>query len=69
MVTEIWSFSVPEHVSHADLILFILPVLFFGMCGIGVLATGAWSVSIALASIICCLLIADGLFWHPPHEW
>jgi len=53
------------NLSRADLILAALPLLFLGIYGIGTWAFDA-GVAIAVASLGCGLLVADGLFWHSP---
>lgn len=62
------SSDVVSSLSRADYILFSLPVLFFGTYG-----TIRWFVetgthALAVAAVVCCLIVADGLFVHPPAE-
>ncbi|MFB6296932.1 MAG: hypothetical protein ABEH56_00265 [Salinirussus sp.] len=56
------------NVSRADLILVLVPLVFVGVYATGVLAFDGRLAPVACASIACCLLIADGLFWHPPRD-
>lgn len=58
----------PGALARADLILAVLPLLFLGIYGIGSVAFDARSVAAAVAAIACCLVVADGLFWHSPDE-
>ena len=51
---------------RADAILAGMPVVFFGTSGVGALAFDAWVVAVCGAALLCCLLVADGLFVHPP---
>ena len=43
-----------------------MPVVFFGTSGVGTLAFDAWVVAVCGAALLCCLLVVDGLFVHPP---
>lgn len=52
--------------SRADLILTVLPPMFMGVYGIGALVFDTPAIAAAAASVACCVLIADGFFWHPP---
>ena len=52
--------------THADLVLLLIPLTFGIVYGAGMLATGDWWISTVVASVACCGLIGDGLFWHPP---
>lgn len=54
--------------SRPDLILAVLPLLFLGIYGIGAVALETRSVAAAVAAIACCLVVADGLFWHSPDD-
>lgn len=54
--------------SRPDLILAVLPLTFLGIYGIGSVAFDARSVAAAVAAIACCLVVADGLFWHSPDD-
>lgn len=57
--------GVRNDLSRADLILILIPLVFIGTYStISILDTSLTPA--AGASIACCLLIADGLFWHPP---
>jgi hypothetical protein len=53
---------------RADVILGGMPVVFFGTSGVGTLAFDAWVVAVCGAALLCCLLVADGLFVHPPSD-
>ncbi len=52
--------------SYADLLLVLIPVTFALTYGAGTIALDSRVASTASASLACCVLIADGLFWHPP---
>ncbi len=54
--------------SREDLRLALIPVLFVGVYGGGRLAMDPAAIPAAVASLVCGLLIADGLFWHPPRD-
>ena len=54
--------------SRADLYLTLLPLVFIGMYGGSSLVLGSRAMRAGIASIACCLVIADGLFLHPPTE-
>lgn len=53
-------------VGRADIVLVLIPLVFLGTLGIGMVALERVRLPLALASIICCLLIADSLYWHEP---
>jgi len=55
-------------VSYADLLLALIPLTFVLISGAGTIAFDSWIASTAGASLACCVLIADGLFWHPPTD-
>lgn len=55
-------------VAHADLLLALIPLTFVLISGAGTIAFDSWIPSTASASLACCVLIADGLFWHPPTD-
>ncbi|WP_143040875.1 hypothetical protein [Halopenitus malekzadehii] len=54
--------------SREDLRLALIPALFIGIYGVGRLAMGPTAIPAAGASLVCGLLIADGLFWHSPRR-
>lgn len=58
----------PDALARADLILAVLPLLFLGIYGVGALAFDTRSMAAAAASVACCALVADGLFWHSPRD-
>ena len=58
----------PAGLDRADAILGGMPVVFFGTSGVGTLAFDAWVVAVCSAALLCCLLVADGLFVHPPSD-
>lgn len=53
-------------VTRADAILGAMPLVFGGVSGAGVMALDAWTLSIGVAALVCCVLVVDGLFVHPP---
>ncbi|WP_267161060.1 hypothetical protein [Halovenus salina] len=55
--------------SRADYILFSLPVLFVGTYGMTRWAVSAGAHALAAAGLVCCLIVVDGLFIHPPVEY
>jgi hypothetical protein len=55
--------------SREDLRLALIPILFIGIYGGGRLAVDPAAIPAASASLACGLLIADGLFWHPPRDF
>ena len=62
------SVGLPARISRADLILTCMPLLFVGGYGAGVSLFDSWSAAAVSASIVCCLLMVDGLFRNPPVE-
>lgn len=61
-------FDAPDAPARADLILAFLPLVFLGVYGVGALAFDTRSMVAAAASIACCVLVVDGLFWHSPRD-
>ncbi|MFP4218823.1 MAG: hypothetical protein ACLFR6_08320 [Salinarchaeum sp.] len=55
-------------ITRADLLLMLIPLTFALISGAGTIALDSWIPSTAGASLACCVLIADGLFWHPPTD-
>lgn len=51
--------------ARADLLLTGLPPVFLGTYSAGALAINSL-VGAAAAALVCCALVADGLFVHPP---
>ncbi|SDJ94296.1 hypothetical protein SAMN05216226_11292 [Halovenus aranensis] len=62
------SLGVLSSLSRADYILLSLPVLFFGIYGTIRAFVETGTHALAVAAVICCLIVADGLFVHPPAE-
>lgn len=62
------SAAVRDDLAHADFVLLCIPILFATIYGAGVLVFDARTIAIAGAALICCLLVADGLFWHAPQR-
>lgn len=58
--TAPWSFS------RADYILFSLPTLFAGVYGASYWLVQTGTHALAVAALVCCLIVIDGLFVHPP---
>ena len=52
---------------RADLLLTGLPPVFLGTYGVGAFALNSL-VGAAAAALVCCALVADGLFVHPPES-
>jgi hypothetical protein len=57
--------GVRRDLSRADLILILIPLVFLGSYSTILLLDTSLIPAVG-ASIACCLLIGDGLFWHPP---
>jgi hypothetical protein len=53
--------------ARADLLLTGLPPVFVGTYGAGTVALDSL-VGAAAAALVCCALVADGLFAHPPEN-
>ena len=58
----------PTDLDRADAILGGMPVVFVGASGAGTLAFDAWVVAVCGAALLCCVLVIDGLFVHPPSD-
>lgn len=54
--------------SRPDYLLLLLPPLFLTVYGAGRWVVEARTPALAVAALACCLLVADGLFFHPPDE-
>jgi hypothetical protein len=54
--------------SRADYILFSLPVLFLATYSTTRWVTEAGTHALTVAALVCCLIVVDGLFIHPPGE-
>jgi hypothetical protein len=52
--------------SHPDWILLTLPLLFVGSYGVCLWIVGTQSVALAVAALLCSVLVVDGLFFRPP---
>lgn len=59
-----------EHtdISRADVLLITIPLVFVGIYTVGMFAVDSRVLRASVASLACCLVIADGLWVHPPEE-
>ncbi|SFR44537.1 hypothetical protein SAMN04487937_1973 [Halorubrum sodomense] len=57
-----------DGVDRADLILLAIPLAFCAVYAVGSLLARDYTLPVTGASIAAAVLVADGLFWHPPGE-
>ena len=65
MAVEPDAAAIPR-LARADLLLLAFPLLFAGVYGALAVSTGDGIPPLAGASVVCCLLIVDGVFLNPP---
>jgi len=53
--------------SHSDLVLSFIPMAFVMAYSVGTVFD-ALTITITAATVLCCLVMSDSLFWHTPVE-